>query len=104
MNTSIVTDSRLARFATVQTFEFDGTSYTIAAGVMREEFLGNDEVMGLRVEVTEGALEYAFWTVDGQDLHDIASRFLGGAQGVSKWTLSRIAYTFSLAGRKIAQA
>ena len=104
MNTSIVTDSRLVRFATAQTFEFDGTSYTIAAGVMREEFLGNDEVMGLRVVVTEGELEMAFWTVDGADLHDTATRFMSGVMGVSQWTLARSAYTFSLASRKIAQA
>jgi hypothetical protein len=104
MNNSIVTDSRLAHFATTQTFEFDGTTYTVAAGTMREAFLGNDEVMGIQVVVTEGGLETAFWTVDGSDLYATATRFLSGVLGVSDWTLARIAYTFSLAGRKIARA
>jgi hypothetical protein len=104
MFTSTITDSRLDRFATVQSFEFDGTSYTIGAGIYSEDFLGNAEVVALRVTVTEGELEYAFWTVDGSDLHSSASWYLSGNHGLSQWTRDRITYVFSLAGRKIAQA
>ena len=100
---SIITDSRLARFSTAQNFEFDGTSYTIAAGTYSEEYMAHDAVMALRVEVTEGATTVAYWTVDGQDLSGICTRDLASAH-LSDWLVSRLAFTLSLAGRKIAQA